>query len=117
MKDCKGDDAKAVVVSDPRTDVNPPFSEVKDLPKKDASAIAPGQEIYEKSCAVCHGNDKMGAPDVGNKEAWDKVMKKGIDKVLEVSIKGTGAMPPRGGSTLKDDELKTIIEYMVSKSK
>jgi len=117
MKDCKDDDAKAVVVSDPRTDVNPPFAEAKDLPKKDASAIAPGQEAYEKSCAVCHGNDKMGAPDLGNKEAWAKVMKKGLDKVLETAIKGTGAMPPRGGSTLKDEELKQIIEYMYSKSK
>jgi cytochrome c len=59
----------------------------------------------------------MGAPDVGNKEAWDKVMKKGMDKVLEVAIKGTGAMPPRGGSTLSDEKLKQIIEYMVSESK
>ena len=59
----------------------------------------------------------MGAPDVGNKEAWDKVMKKGIDNVLAISIKGTGAMPPRGGSTLSDEKLKAIIEYMVSKSK
>jgi len=26
-------------------------------------------------------------------------------------------MPPRGGSTLKDEELKQVIEYMYSKSK
>jgi cytochrome c len=117
MKDCKDDDAKAVVVSDPRTDVNPPFSEVRDLPKKDTSTIAPGQDDYEKSCAVCHGNDKMGAPDLGNKEAWAKVMEKGIDKVLATAIKGTGAMPPKGGSTLSDDKLKQVIEYMYSKSK
>jgi cytochrome c len=117
MKDCKDDNAVAVVVTDPRTDVNPPFSEVRDLPKKEASSIAPGQEDYEKSCAVCHGNDKMGAPDLGNKEAWAKVMKKGMDKVVEVAIKGTGAMPPRGGSTLSDDKLKQVIEYMYSKSK
>jgi len=117
MKDCKDDNAIAVVVKDPRTDVNPPFSEVRDLPKKDTSSIAPGQEDYEKSCAVCHGNDKMGAPDLGNKKVWAKVMEKGIDKVLEVAIKGTGAMPPRGGSTLKDEQLKQVIEYMYSKSK
>ncbi len=118
MKDCKDDGAKAVVVSDPRTDVTPPFSEVRDLPKKPKdTSIKPGQEEYEKSCAVCHGNDKMGAPEVGNKEAWAKVMKKGIDKVLATAIKGTGAMPPRGGSSYSDDKLKQIIEYMYSKSK
>jgi len=117
MKDCKDDNAVAVIIKDPRTDVNPPFSEVRDLPKKEVSSIAPGQEDYEKSCAVCHGNDKMGAPDLGNKKAWAKVMEKGMDKVLEVAIKGTGGMPPRGGSTLKDDQLKQVIEYMYSKSK
>ncbi len=117
MKNCKDDNATAVIVNDPRTDVNPPFSEVRDLPKKDTSSIAPGQEDYEKSCAVCHGNDKMGAPDLGNKDAWAKVMKKGIDKVVEIAIKGTGAMPPKGGSTLSDDKLKQVIEYMYSKSK
>jgi cytochrome c len=117
MKDCEDDGAKLVVVKDPRTDVNPPFSEVRDLPKKKDTAVVAGQEDYEKSCAVCHGNDKMGAPDLGNKEAWAKVMKKGMDKVLELAIKGTGAMPPRGGSTLSDEKLKQVIEYMYSKSK
>jgi len=118
MKDCKDDNAKAVVVNDPRTDVNPPFAQAKDLPpKKESTGSVAGQEDYEKSCAVCHGTDKMGAPDVGNKSAWDKVMKKGIDKVLEVAIKGSGAMPPKGGTSLSDEKLKTIIEYMVSKSK
>jgi cytochrome c len=118
MKDCKDDGAKAVIVAEPRTDVTPAFSEKRDLPAKKANASeAPGQADYEASCAVCHANDKMGAPDVGNKEAWAAVMKKGMDKVLEAAIKGKGGMPPKGGSTLKDEQLKTVIEYMYSKSK
>jgi len=117
MKDCEDDGAKLVVVKDPRTDVSPPFGETRDLPKKKDTSVAPGQEDYEKSCAVCHGNDKMGAPDVGNKEAWAKVMEKGMDKVLKAAIDGVGAMPPRGGTSLSDEKLKEIIEYMYSKSK
>ncbi|RUM67571.1 MAG: MFS transporter [Sulfurospirillum sp.] len=118
MHDCEDDGAKLVVVKDPRTDVSPPFGEARDLPpkKKDAS-VAPGQEEYEANCKVCHGTDAMGAPVVGNKEDWEKVMKKGMDKVLKNAINGTGAMPPRGGTDLSDDKIKEIIEYMYSKSK
>ncbi len=64
-----------------------------------------------------HATDKMGAPPVGDKETWSKVMEKGMDKVLENAIKGTGGMPPKGGSSLSDEELKQVIEYMYSKSK
>ncbi len=59
----------------------------------------------------------MGAPALGDKESWAKVMKKGMDKVLENAIKGVGAMPPKGGSSLSDEELKQVIEYIYSKSK
>jgi cytochrome c len=118
MKDCKDDGAKPVVVSDPRTDVTPPFSEKRDLPPKKADASqAPGQADYEASCAVCHKTDSMGAPAVGDKGAWAKVMEKGMDKVLETAIKGKGGMPPKGGTDFSDDKLKTVIEYMYSKSK
>lgn len=118
MKNCKDDGAKLVVVKDPRTDIHPPLSEVRDLPpKKKNEKMALGQEDYEKSCAVCHATDKMGAPMVGDKEAWAKVMKKGMDKVLKNAINGVGAMPPKGGTNLSDEKLKQIIEYMYSKSK
>jgi len=63
--------------------------------RRKIQTIAPGQEAYEKSCAVCHATDKMGAPAVGDKETWSKVMEKGMDKVLENAIKGTGGMPPK----------------------
>jgi len=117
MKDCKDDGAKLVVVKDPITAINPPISEVRDLPKEENKKVEPGQKAYEQSCAVCHAKDTMGAPAVGDKKAWAKVMEKGMDKVLENAIKGTGAMPPRGGSNLSDEELKQVIEYMYSKSK
>ncbi len=90
MKDCKDDGAKLVVVTNPSTEIDPPLSQVRDLPKKKDTSIAPGQDNYEKSCAVCHATDKMGAPAVGDKETWSKVMEKGMDKVLENAIKGTG---------------------------
>jgi cytochrome c len=119
MKDCKDDGAKVMRIGIEMKDVKPPYSTVRDLPKKKKSgAEHAGKEAYDKNCAVCHATDKMGAPDVGNKEAWAKVMEKGLDKVIVNAIKGTGAMPPKGGNAdLTDKEIKEIIDYMVTSSK
>ncbi len=128
MHDCfKGEPKVAPIVIEQKSFL-PPLSEKRDLPKNPCwiascdceaggSANAEGKKIYDASCAVCHGNDSMGAPDVGNKEAWAKVMKKGMDAVLKNAINGVNAMPPRGGTDLPDDKLKAAIEYMYSKSK
>ncbi len=120
MKDCFEGKAKIQPITIEMKEFNPPLSKVKDLPKEGeggAAKVTEGQKIYEKSCAVCHGNDSMGAPNLGNKEAWAKVMKQGMDTVLKNAISGKNAMPPRGGTSLKDDKLKLAIEYMYSKSK
>lgn len=103
------------------TAVVPPYSTVRDLPKVDPSkggAVSEAQKLYEKSCAVCHKTDAMGAPAVGDKNAWATVMEQGIDKVNHNSINGLGGMPPRGGAMdLTDDQVKDIVKFMVESSK
>jgi cytochrome c len=118
MKDCKDDGAKIMRIGIEMKDVVPAYSTVRDLPpKKKAGAEHPGKEAYEKSCAVCHKTDAMGAPDVGNKEAWAKVTKKGLDKVIHNAINGIGGMPPKGGNMeLTDTQIKEIVDYMVKNS-
>jgi cytochrome c len=125
MKDCKdpgGKDGKTpptvVKIKYEMKDVVPPYAYAKDLPPEKEGGIShPGKADYEKACAVCHKTDAMGAPAVGDKHAWEATLKKGIDKVYENSINGTGGMPPRGGSTLPDDKIKVIVDYMVEVSK
>ena len=118
MKDCKDDDAKVMRIGIEMKDVQPLYSTVRDLPaKKKGGSEHPGKEAYEKNCAVCHKTDAMGAPDVGNKKAWAHVMEKGLAKVVANSINGKGGMPPKGGNTeLTEDQMKEIIDYMVSSS-
>ena len=100
------------------SDYQPPISEKKDLPpKKEGAAAAPGKKAYEASCAVCHATDAMGAPEVGNKKAWAAVLEKGIDKVYHNAINGINGMPPKGGTSLADDKIKQIVDYMVGASK
>lgn len=125
MKDCKdpgGKDGKTppsvMKIKYEMSDVVPPYAYAKDLPpKKDDGLQHPGKEGYESNCAVCHKTDAMGAPAVGDKHAWEATLKQGIDKVYENSIKGKGGMPPKGGSSLPDDKIKVIVDYMIEASK
>jgi len=124
MKDCKdpGMDGKTEAsvkkIKYEMKDVVPAYAYAKDLPpKKENGTDAPGKEAYEKNCAVCHKTDAMGAPAVGDKHSWESTLKKGIDKVYENSINGTGGMPPRGGTSLSDSEMKEIVDYMIGASK
>ncbi len=103
------------------TAVVPAYSTVKDLPKVDPSkggAVSEAEKLYEKSCAVCHKTDAMGAPAVGSKSAWTTVMEKGMDKVNHNAINGLGGMPPKGGAMdLSDAQVKDIVKFMVESSK
>ena len=72
---------------------------------------------YEESCKACHGQDGMGAPVVGDKAAWAKVASQGMNTLYTHTINGFNAMPPKGGTTLSDAELKSIVDYMVGASK
>ena len=83
------------------------------LAKADAApALAPA--LYAQACAACHIAGVAGAPKLGDKAAWAPRLAAGVDGLTASSIKGKGAMPPRGGSTASDAEIKTVVAYMVS---
>jgi len=118
MKDCFDGEPKVQRIKFALTDFNPPIDTAKTLPEvKETKAEHPGKANYEASCSVCHSTDTMGAPDVGNKDAWTATLKKGLDAVMENAFNGVNGMPPRGGSSLSDDELKEVVDYMISTSK
>ena len=119
MKDCFDGEPIIQIAKSPLTEFNPPLSMVKSLPKapENAKPEHPGKAGYNKSCAVCHTTDSMGAPDVGNKKAWAKVLKQDIETVYKNAINGKNGMPPKGGTSLSDDQVKEIINYMIEESK
>ncbi len=67
-------------------------------------------------CAGCHMAGVAGAPKFGDTEEWAKRAEKGYAMLAQTVASGKGAMPPRGGSDLTDDELLVAVEYMVQKS-
>ena len=126
MKDCKdpgGQDGKTEAtvakIKYEMKDVVPPYAYARDLPAESGTVtLAKGEKLYNENCKLCHGTDTMGAPKVGDADAWAKVMQKGSDKVLKNAINGTGGMPPKGGNMdLTDEQIKDILGFMVDSSK
>lgn len=120
MKDCIKEDVNNLLMKiniDLTANSNQPMSVERSLPKVDASSVKPGQADYETSCSACHGNPAIGAPVVGDKAAWAKVLEKGVDKVYHNGINGINAMPPKGGTDFSDEKMKEIIDYMINSSK
>lgn len=76
------------------------------------------QTIYNASCAACHVSGAAGAPKQGDKAAWAPRIKNGNATLYASAIKGKGAMPAKGGnSSLSDDNVKAVVDYMVSQAK
>jgi cytochrome c5 len=81
------------------------------------SAAGAVSGLYAQSCQACHAAGVAGAPKLGDKAAWAPRVAQGLDALTASVIKGKGAMPPRGGSTANDAEIKQVVTYMVSQSK
>jgi cytochrome c len=124
MSNCKdpGMDNKPATVmriGNEITNVVPPYSTLRDLPPEvEDKSVSKGEKLYDANCKLCHANDNMGAPAVGDIEAWDTVMAKGFDKVVHNAIDGVGGMPAKGGNEdLTNSEVQTIVEFMINSSK
>ncbi len=76
-----------------------------------------GEEVYQKSCASCHDNGIAGAPKLDDSAAWESRLKGGKEQLYQSSLQGKGSMPAKGGnSSLKDDEVKAAVDYMVEQA-
>lgn len=70
-------------------------------------------DLYNGVCAACHATGAAGAPKVGDKAAWEPRFANGEDALFNSAKNGKGAMPPKGGSAYSDDEIKSVISYML----
>lgn len=78
---------------------------------------ADGKKIYDTACALCHASGAAGAPKFGDKAAWAPRIKQGMDTLYTNALKGKGGMPPKGGSSASDDEIKAAVDYMTAAAK
>ena len=73
------------------------------------------KQVVDSTCAACHLVGVANAPKFGDKEAWGQRMQKGLDALTASSIAGIGIMPPKGGSSLSDEQMRLAIEYILTK--
>ena len=74
------------------------------------------QQLYTSACLACHAVGVAGAPKTGDGAAWQARLGAGIDALVTSAINGKGAMPPKGGSAYSEEQLRTVIEYMLAES-
>jgi len=72
-----------------------------------------GEAVYNQACAACHAGGVLGAPKPGDAGDWEDRLAQGMDVLMDHSINGFNAMPPRGGcGNCSDEEIEAAIEYM-----
>ena len=82
-----------------------------------ASGPRDGATIYNSVCGACHNTGAAGAPKIDDQAAWAARLAQGPDGMIKSVTNGKGAMPPKGGATLSDDEIKGVVDYVLGKVK
>ena len=82
-----------------------------------ANPKVPPVVTAQQVCSACHLTGAAGAPKLGDKAAWAPRLAQGIDGLTANAIKGKNAMPPRGGSSATDAQIREVVTYMYNAAK
>jgi cytochrome c5 len=74
------------------------------------------EALYQGACLACHAVGVANAPKFADKAAWEPKAALGMDTLLQSVISGKGAMPPKGGSAYSEEEIRSVIEYMLAEA-
>jgi len=65
-----------------------------------ATTLAPADpqlaRLYDKTCRACHTAPGSGAPQSGDRKAWEPRMAQGMPTLVEHTVRGFKGMPPLG---------------------
>ena len=79
--------------------------------------LAAGEQVYQTACFACHATGVAEAPKLDDSAAWEPRLAQGMAGLLQSSINGKGAMPPKGGfAHLTEDDLRNAIGFMLDKA-
>ena len=88
--------------------------EVKDA--SDLASLKTGDQVFAGQCSACHASGALGAPKLGDVEAWAGRIKTGYDALLHSALAGKGQMPPQRGGDFSDYEIARAVVYMADKA-
>ena len=79
-----------------------------------AEAIERAKKVFAGTCVTCHTSGVAGAPNLGDKAAWEPRLKGGKEALYKSALKGKKAMPPKGGHfDLPDEDVKLAVDFMM----
>jgi cytochrome c5 len=88
--------------------------QVKDA--SDLSTLKTGEQVFAAQCTACHTAGLVGAPKLGDAEAWGARLKTGYDALLHSALAGKGQMGAQGGGDYADLEIGRAVVYMANKA-
>jgi len=118
---CGKQDAQAPAAAPASTSAPAPAPAAAPAAGLDEAALAAGKSAYGKACALCHAAGVGGAPKPGDKVDWAERIAQGNDMLYKHALEGytgkKGTMPPKGGSSLAETDVKAAVDFMVGQSK
>jgi cytochrome c5 len=85
------------------------------------ASVDTGKALFDQTCVACHGAGIAGAPKFGDKAAWAPRIAQGKGVMYDHALKGfqgkSGVMPPKGGASAPDNDVKAAVDYMAAAAK
>ncbi len=85
------------------------------LPAAAQDGVPPEQlgRLYLQTCMACHTSAGSGAPQAGDRAAWEPRLRQGMDALLAHTIDGYKGMPPLGSCMdCSEPQFEALIRFM-----
>lgn len=74
-------------------------------------------KLYGQTCKACHTNPGSGAPQVGDRAAWQPRLAQGMNVLIEHAVNGYKGMPPLGSCMdCNEKDFDALIRFMSGQS-
>ena len=87
-------------------------------PSNEKPTLSRGKQVYVSACVICHQDNKMGAPVIGDGANWYRRLKSsGLTGLYRHAIYGYNSMPVKGACvTCSDNDVIAATDYVLNKS-
>lgn len=71
--------------------------------------------VFNSVCAACHQTGVLNAPKADDAASWQARIdaRGGIEALIKSGITGLGAMPPKGGAQIADEQFAQVVHYIL----
>jgi cytochrome c5 len=74
-------------------------------------------KIFNQTCKACHTNPGTGAPQSGDRNAWQPRLAQGMPTLVQHAINGYKGMPPMGSCMdCSEADFEALIKFMSGQS-